>query len=231
MQIKDGTALLVENALETLTESKVQTINDEKKYVIEGVFMQSERKNKNNRIYPESIMDKEVNRYITEYVNSNRAVGELNHPSGDPAINYERVSHKITKLVKEGTNWIGTATITKNTPMGSIVAGLMDEGVQLGVSSRALGTVKLDLNRTKIVQPDFRLITPADIVADPSAPDALVTNIMENSEWVFMNGSLTEQAVEDIQLVVNDVSKRSTINEQNLLNIYTWIINKKIGVK
>lgn len=223
-------ALLIERDCEFLTENHI-TKGDEKKYIIRGIFMQSEIKNRNGRIYPESVMDRETNRYINEKVITHQATGELNHPTGDGSlsVNFERVSHKITSLTKNGTNWIGEALITHKTPMGSVIAGLMDAGVVVGVSSRATGSLKMGMGGAKIVQEDFRLITPADIVSDPSAPDAFMTSIMEGHEWVFVNGALTEQTFEEVKDTINKNAKQIINDQQRLINVFDWIINNKVG--
>ena len=230
--IKDGTALLIEHNME-LTESNILVPEGsaDKKYIIKGIFMQSDIKNRNGRIYPEHIMDKEVARYINEKVITNQATGELNHPTGDGSlsINYERVSHKINALTKVGKNWIGEAIITHKTPIGSVIAGLMEAGVVMGVSSRATGSLKLNGHGTKIVQEDFKLITAADIVSDPSAPDALVTSIMEGKEWIFVNGALTEQTLSEVKDEINNNAKSIIHDEQRLINVFEWIIKNKIG--
>ena len=230
--IKDGTALLIERNME-LTESNILVPEGsvDKKYIIKGIFMQSDIKNRNGRIYPEHIMDKEVTRYINEKVITNQATGELNHPTGDGSlsINYERVSHKINALTKVGKNWIGEAIITHKTPIGSVIAGLMEAGVVMGVSSRATGSLKLNGHGTKIVQEDFKLITAADIVSDPSAPDALVTSIMEGKEWIFVNGALTEQTLSEVKDEINNNAKSIIHDEQRLMNVFEWIIKNKIG--
>lgn len=230
--IKDGTALLIERNME-LTESNILVPEGsvDKKYIIKGIFMQSDIKNRNGRIYPEHIMDKEVARYISEKIITNQATGELNHPTGDGSlsINYERVSHKINALTKVGKNWIGEAIITHKTPIGSVIAGLMEAGVVMGVSSRATGSLKLNGHGTKIVQEDFKLITAADIVSDPSAPDALVTSIMEGKEWIFVNGALTEQTLSEVKDEINNNAKSIIHDEQRLINVFEWIIKNKIG--
>ena len=168
---------------------------------IEGVFLQSDLKNRNGRVYPREIMQREVTRYVTESIDKKRAMGELGHPDG-PTINLDRVSHMITSLREDGTNYIGKAKIL-DTPMGNIVKNLIDEGASLGVSSRGLGTLK-ERNGINEVQDDFILSTAADIVADPSAPDAFVRGIMENKEWVLVEGAWTEQ---DIDLAVQKIKK------------------------
>jgi hypothetical protein len=173
-----------------------------KQYFIEGIFMQSEQKNKNGRIYPLPILEKEVNRYIKEYVEPKRAFGELGHPDG-PTVNLDRASHMITDLRKEGKNFVGRAKIL-GTPNGQIVKCLIDEGARLGVSSRGMGTLKPDKKNSQIVQDDFYLATAADIVADPSAPNAFVEGIMEGKEWIWDNGSLQER---DIERARNNIRK------------------------
>jgi len=164
-----------------LTEAKE---NGKKSYFIEGVFMQGAIKNRNGRVYPTEVLDKEVGRYNKEYVQKNRAYGELGHPTG-PTINLERVSHMITKLDRNGDNFVGRAKIMTETPYGAIVKSLMDEGAQLGVSSRGMGSLKTNRQGINEVQDDFYLATAADIVADPSAPNAFVNGIMESAEWIF----------------------------------------------
>ena len=175
-----------------------------KDYYIEGVFLQSELKNRNGRMYPEATMDREVGRYVLEYVDKNRAYGELGHPDS-PSINLDRVSHMITSLRKEGTNYVGKAKILE-TPMGNIARGLLDGGANLGVSSRALGSLKTNEEGVQIVQDDFMLSTAADIVADPSAPDAFVRGIMENKEWIFVDGKYVERNIEEAKRVIKQTS-------------------------
>ena len=167
--------------------------NKPKQYFIEGIFMQSEKKNKNGRIYPLDVLEKEVDRYVREYVEPKRAFGELGHPDG-PTVNLDRASHMIHSLQKEGKNFIGRAKIL-DTPNGKIVKNLIDEGAKLGVSSRGMGTLKPE-SKAQIVQSDFYLATAADIVADPSAPNAFVEGIMEGREWIWDGGLLREQDVE-----------------------------------
>lgn len=178
-----------------------------KTYFIEGVFLQSNLKNRNGRMYPESIMDKEVKRYAEEYVSKNRAYGELGHPD-TPSINLDRVSHLIVDLRKEGTNYIGKAKIL-DTPMGQIAKGLLDGGANLGVSSRALGSLKSNNEGIQIVQDDFMLSTAADIVADPSAPDAFVRGIMESKEWVFIDGQFVEKNIDEVKRTIRQSSSRN----------------------
>ena len=177
-----------------------------KNYFIEGIFLQSDLKNRNGRMYPESVMDKEVGRYMMEQVKTNRAYGELGHPD-TPSINLDRVSHLIVDLRKEGTNYIGRAKILE-TPMGQIARGLLDGGANLGVSSRALGTLKMNEDGVNVVQDDFMLSTAADIVADPSAPDAFVRGIMENKEWTFVDGKFVEKHIEEVKAIIKKASSR-----------------------
>lgn len=176
-----------------------------KTYFIEGIFLQSAIKNRNGRMYPESVMDKEVGRYMQEQVLNHRAYGELGHPD-NPSINLDRVSHMIVDLRKEGTNYIGRAKILE-TPMGMIARGLLDGGANLGVSSRALGTLK-ESDGIQVVQDDFMLSTAADIVADPSAPDAYVRGIMENKEWVFVDGKFVERHIEEAKKYIKTASSK-----------------------
>ena len=177
--------------IEVLTEANTKGGKD---YKIRGVFMQADIKNRNGRVYPVSTLSKEVNRYTTEYINKRRAFGELGHPDG-PTVNLERVSHMITSLKPEGKNFIGEAKVM-DTPYGKIVKNLIDEGAQLGVSSRGMGSIQSS-SQGNIVGKDFYLATAADIVADPSAPDAFVEGIMEGKEWVWDNGVLKSKSVEE----------------------------------
>jgi hypothetical protein len=170
-----------------------ETDEGKKNYSIKGIFLQGEIKNRNGRIYPTEILQKEVARYNLEFINKSRAFGELGHPDG-PTVNLERVSHMIKKLYPEGKNFIGEAKIM-DTPYGKIVKSLIDEGAKLGVSSRGMGSL-VTKNGQNMVGEDFYLATAADIVADPSAPDAFVEGIMETKEWVWNNGILVEQEVE-----------------------------------
>ena len=170
----------------------VEEKNGKKNYAIKGIFMQSDVKNKNGRIYPKEILQKEVARYNREFIQKNSAFGELGHPDG-PTVNLERVSHMIKSLTPEGSNFIGEARVL-DTPYGKIVKSLIDEGASLGVSSRGMGTL-VNTGGANIVKDDFYLATAADIVADPSAPAAFVEGIMEGKEWVWNNGILKEQEV------------------------------------
>jgi len=180
----------IEN-IEVLTEANTKGGKD---YKIKGVFMQADIKNRNGRVYPVETLGKEVQRYTTEYINKRRAFGELGHPDG-PTVNLERVSHMITSLKPEGKNFIGEAKVM-DTPYGKIVKNLIDEGAQLGVSSRGMGSIQSS-SQGNVVGKDFYLATAADIVADPSAPDAFVEGIMEGKEWVWDNGVLKSKTVEE----------------------------------
>jgi hypothetical protein len=177
-----------------------------KQYYIEGIFLQSNLVNRNKRMYSEEVMDKEVARYMKEQVEQNRAYGELGHPD-TPSINLDRVSHLIVNLRKEGTNYIGKAKILE-TPMGNIAKALLEGGSNLGVSSRALGSLKQNNEGISIVQDDFMLSTAADIVADPSAPDAYVRGIMENKEWVFVDGKFVEKHIEETKSIIKKASSK-----------------------
>jgi len=173
--------------IEVLTEANASGV---KQYKIRGVFMQADIKNRNGRVYPVQTLAKEVARYNEQFINKKRAFGELGHPDG-PTVNLERVSHMITSLKSEGKNFIGEAKIM-DTPYGKIVKNLIDEGAQLGVSSRGMGSIQ-----GSTVGKDFYLATAADIVADPSAPDAFVEGIMEGKEWIWDNGVLKSKSVEE----------------------------------
>ena len=185
-------------------EMLVEETNGKKNYKIKGVFLQSDIKNRNGRIYENDILTKEVKRYNEEFINKKRAFGELGHPDG-PTVNLERVSHMITKLSPEGKNFIGEAKIM-DTPYGKIVKGLIDEGAQLGVSSRGMGSL-VQKNGANYVGKDFYLATAADIVADPSAPDAFVEGIMENKEWVWDNGVIKAQDIEEYKEHIQEAKR------------------------
>ena len=185
-----------------------------KKLYIEGVFLQGGIKNRNGRMYPVNILENEVNRYNKTFVSQGRALGELGHPEG-PTVNLDRVSHKITSLVREGNNFRGKAQLL-STPMGKIASSLIDEGVKLGVSSRGVGSLKEDLHGCKVVGEDFMLATAADIVADPSAPDAFVSGIMEGKEWVWEGGILREQLAEKTQKRINTLVDQRKLEEHKL---------------
>ena len=207
-----------EENLEYISEAKE---NGEKDYKIKGVFMQGEIKNRNGRVYPMQVLDEQVQKYKESYIDKNRAYGELGHPNG-PTINLERVSHMITDLKKEGNNYIGEAKIM-DTPYGKIVKNLMDEGASLGVSSRGMGSLKQNGN-SQVVQKDYHLATAADIVADPSAPDAFVEGIMEGKEWVWDNGVLREAQVNEYKEEIKKTSKADL--EGAKLKIFTDFLSK-----
>ena len=193
-----------------------------KSHFIEGVFMQAEQKNRNGRVYPKQIMAREVDRYVREHVNQNRAYGELGHPSG-PTINLERVSHMIKELREDGNNYVGRAKIME-TPYGNIVKNLMDEGARLGVSTRGMGSLK-ERNGCMEVQDDFHLATAGDIVADPSAPDAFVHGIMEGKEWVWDNGVLKEVEIANYRRRINEAA-RGHRTESEVLDVFRNFISK-----
>ena len=184
---------LIAEQLQDVEFIKEEKDNGKKDYKVKGIFMQADIKNRNGRVYPMEVLDKEVKRYNKEYIKEKRAFGELGHPDG-PTVNLERASHMITALYPDGKNFIGEAKILK-TPMGEIVKSLMDEGAKLGVSSRGMGSLD-QKNGANYVRNDFYLATAADIVADPSAPNAFVEGIMEGKEWVWNNGSLVEAELE-----------------------------------
>ena len=200
----------IEN-VEVITEGK----GADKKLYIEGVFLQSEIKNRNGRMYPFSVLEKEVNRYNEEYVKTSRALGELGHPDG-PTVNLDRVSHRITSLTAEGNNFIGRAQIM-NTPMGNIARSLLEDGVKLGVSSRGMGSID-KREDCGVVMDDFMLATAADIVADPSAPDAFVNGIMEGKEWAWDNGILKETKVAKYQRYMDDATRQNL--EERTLRVF-----------
>jgi hypothetical protein len=203
---------------ETLDEA-----TGKKNLFIEGVFMQGDIKNRNGRMYPADVLDKEVKRYNEQYIEKNRAYGELGHPQG-PTINLERVSHMITNLERDGSNFMGKAKIMTETPYGKIVESLIKDGGQLGVSSRGMGSVKPSRDGTGVVQSDFYLATAADIVADPSAPDAFVNGIMEGKEWVWENGIIREATVADYKKQIKTASKKEL--EETKLTIFKDFITK-----
>ena len=185
-----------------------------KKMYIEGVFLQGDIKNRNGRMYPVNTLTKEVNRYNESFVKKGRALGELGHPDG-PTVNLDRVSHKITSLRQEGKNFIGKAQLLE-TPMGKIAKSLIAEGVTLGVSSRGVGSLKEGSDGCKVVGEDFMLATAADIVADPSAPDAFVEGIMEGKDWVWDGGILREKFAEKTYKQVNTLTTQKKLDEQKL---------------
>ena len=191
----------IDDAKIVITEGK----NGKKNTFIEGVFLQGELTNRNGRRYPISTLAREVGKYNENFVKTGRALGELGHPDG-PTINLDRASHLITSLKQEGNNFVGKARLLE-TPMGKIAKQLLDEGVKLGVSSRGLGSIKEE-NGVKVVGEDFMLATAADIVADPSAPDAFVNGIMEGKEWVWANGSVHESKIDEIKKRIDNAAVR-----------------------
>ena len=204
-------------SVEVLTESN----NGKKTFYIQGPFLQGDIKNRNGRIYESRILAKEVNRYNEEYVAKNRAMGELGHPDG-PTVNLDRVSHKITSLKQEGSNFMGKAKILE-TPMGRIAGALLNDGVTLGVSSRGMGSL-VNKNGTNYVGEDFMLATAADIVADPSAPDAFVQGIMEGKEWVWDNGLLKEREIAAAQERIEQSVLRGELAEQTLAEFQNFLL-------
>lgn len=210
----------VNEEIQYVTEAKE---NGQKQYFIEGIFMQGDLKNRNGRIYPSGVIAKEVNRYNEQFVNKNRAFGELGHPDG-PTINLDRVSHMITELNQNGSNFVGKAKIM-DTPMGKVVKNLIDEGASLGVSSRGMGSVKPNRQGIMEVQEDFMLATAGDIVADPSAPNAFVRGIMEGTEWIYdiASGSWKVQNTLDRIHEETKMMTRSQL-EENALQIFNRFI-------
>ena len=204
-------------AVEVLTESN----NGKKTFYIQGPFLQGDIKNRNGRVYESRILAKEVKRYDEQYISKNRAMGELGHPDG-PTVNLDRVSHKITSLKQEGSNFIGKAKILE-TPMGRIAGALLNDGVTLGVSSRGMGSIT-QKNGANYVGEDFMLATAADIVADPSAPDAFVQGIMEGKEWVWDNGLLKECDVQKVKDTI-DSAPASRLNEAVLEGFYNLLMD------
>ena len=200
----------VNESLKLIEENK---LGKGKQLFVEGIFLQSNIKNRNGRMYPESVMDNEVNRYIKEKVNKNTAFGELGHPDS-PSINLDRISHLITSLRKEGHNWIGKAKIL-DTPMGRIAEGIIKGGGQLGTSSRALGSLKMNNEGINVVQNDFMLSTAGDLVSDPSAPDAWVQGIMESADWVYVDGKF-ERRVDEAKRSIR-AAKSNNLDEAKIL--------------
>ena len=211
----------VQNA-EYITEE----VNGKKNYKIRGVFLQSEIKNRNGRVYEKEILEKEVSRYNAEFINKKRAFGELGHPDS-PTVNLERVSHIITELKSDGKgNYVGEAKIT-DTPYGKIVKSLIDEGAQLGVSSRGMGSLE-NKGGTNYVKSDFYLATAADIVADPSAPQAFVNGVMEGKEWIWDNGLLKEKEVSEIQEQIDrETRQRNAKVEANAFENFMQKLTKR----
>ena len=204
---------LIREEIESV-EFLVEQKNGKKSMYIEGVFLQGNIKNRNGRMYPMETLRKEVNRYSENHITSGRALGELGHPDG-PTVNLDRVSHKIVSLKENGSNFIGKAKIL-GTPMGKIASSLIEEGVKLGVSSRGVGSLKQTREGVNIVGEDFMLATAADIVADPSAPDAFVSGIMEGKEWVWDGGILREQLAAKTEKRINTLVDQNRLEEHKL---------------
>jgi hypothetical protein len=204
--------------VEVLTES----VNGKKNLFIKGVFLQAEQVNRNGRMYRMPVMEREVQRYTEQYVNKGRALGELGHPDG-PTVNLDRVSHKIVDLQKEGNNFVGKAQIL-STPMGKIAESLLKEGVCLGVSSRGIGSLRPTKEGFSEVGEDFMLATAADIVADPSAPDAFVQGIMEGKEWVWDGGILREKLAEQTQKRINTLIDQKKL-EEHKIHLFNEFLN------
>ena len=203
-------------------EMVTETVGGKKNLFIKGVFLQSEMVNRNGRLYPMKIMEKEVGRYTKDYVTKGRALGELGHPDG-PTVNLDRVSHKITELKQEGNNFVGKAQIL-STPMGKITESLLKDGVTLGVSSRGIGSLRDNSKGYKEVGEDFMLATAADIVADPSAPDAFVQGIMEGKEWVWEGTILRERKAEEIKSRVDTLVSQRAL-EEHKIGLFNEFIN------
>ena len=204
------------NDIEVLTEEK----DGKKSTYIKGVFLQTEITNRNGRMYKFDTMNREVTKYNEEFVNRGRALGELGHPEG-PTLNLDRVSHKIVELYPEGTNFIGKAKLME-TPMGKIAKSLLEEGVQLGVSSRGLGSIKKE-GTCSVVADDFILSTAADIVADPSAPDAFVEGIYEGREWVTVDGKVKERTIEEIKAAIDNAPNPQELQERKISAFATFL--------
>jgi len=212
---------LIREEIETV-DFIVEERNGKKNLYIEGVFLQGNIKNRNGRMYPMETLRREVARYNENHVVAGRALGELGHPDG-PTVNLDRVSHKIVSLKENGSNFIGKAKIM-NTPMGNIAKNLIDEGVKLGVSSRGIGSLKMTREGVNIVGDDFMLATAADIVADPSAPDAFVEGIMEGKDWVWDGGILREKYAEKTYKTINTLVDQKKLDEQKL-NLFNDFLN------
>ena len=197
--------------------------NGKESLFIEGIFLQAEQKNRNGRVYPLEILEREVRRYKKDYVKQNRAFGELGHPDG-PTINLERVSHMITDLRKSSNDFVGKAKVLSSTPYGKIVEGLLKDGAKLGVSSRGMGSLDESQKGTKIVKDDFYLATAADIVADPSAPHAFVQGVMEGREWIYENSMFREVDLDSVKKTIDSSSRRE--REQEILHAFETLVSK-----
>jgi len=213
---------LIREEIESV-EFLVEQKNGKKSMYIEGVFLQGNIKNRNGRMYPMETLRKEVSRYNENHVQAGRALGELGHPDG-PTVNLDRVSHKIVSLKESGSNFVGKAKIL-NTPMGKIASSLIEEGVKLGVSSRGIGSLKMTREGVNVVGDDFMLATAADIVADPSAPDAFVEGIMEGKEWVWDGGILREKFAEKTYAEINTLVTQKQLDEKKLSLFNDFLAN------
>ena len=205
---------LITEQIENIQVLEEETKSGKKNLYIEGTFLQGEIKNRNGRMYPMATLKREVDKYNESFIRSGRALGELGHPDG-PTVNLDRVSHLVTSLVQEGTNFKGRARVL-DTPMGNIARSLLGEGVKLGVSSRGIGSLKRTSEGVNIVGDDFMLATAADIVADPSAPDAFVEGIMEGKEWVWENNILKEQELRTIKQGLDNAANKKVIEEMKV---------------
>ena len=214
---------LISESIEDIEYITEDDAEGKKKVSIRGVFLQAEVKNRNGRIYPMAVLEKEVSRYNKEYIQKNRAFGELGHPDG-PTVNLERVSHMITKLTPDGKNFIGEAKIM-DTPYGKIVKNLINEGAKLGVSSRGMGSLE-PRRGAQVVKDDFYLATAADIVADPSAPNAFVEGIMEGKEWVWQNGAVKEMDIEAYRKELDRNYERAQAREEKNAEIFENFLSK-----
>ncbi len=211
--VLDNKMKLIREEIESV-EFLVENRNGKKSMYIEGVFLQGNIKNRNGRMYPMETLRKEVSRYNENHIQSGRALGELGHPEG-PTVNLDRVSHKIVSLKESGSNFIGKAKLL-STPMGKIASSLVEEGVKLGVSSRGIGSLKMTREGVNVVGDDFMLATTADIVADPSAPDAFVEGIMEGKDWVWDGGILRERSAAKTYKTINTLTDQKRLDEQKL---------------
>ena len=212
---------LISESLENVKFLTEEDDNGTKSYKIKGVFMQGNIKNRNGRVYPTDVLEQEIKRYDEKFIQKNRAYGELGHPEG-PTVNLDRVSHMVTSLDRDGDNFIGEAKIM-NTPMGKIVKNIMDEGGTLGVSSRGMGSLE-QKNGANYVKKDFMLAAAADIVADPSAPNAFVNGIMEGKEWVWDNGVVKEVHISEYQKEIERTSRKNL--EEKAINLFANFISK-----
>jgi hypothetical protein len=202
-------------------ETLVEEVNGQKNYFISGPFMQAEVRNKNGRLYPRPILEREVQRYVREMVNERRSVGELAHPSG-PNINHDRVSHLVTELKQAGNDFLGKAKILTEMPCGKIVKALIDEGIKFGVSSRGVGTLKKLNDGTNVVENNFHLAVAADIVHDPSAPAAFANALFEGKNWVYENGLWLEQQLDEAKTIIDETPRAE--REAKILSLFESLL-------